>query len=102
MTQEEFEKQKELAIINQGRMISEWKKSECYALVQNTLLAMEKTFKMKKQRLIDSSGVSIKEGMIYYAGMEDCVGKVFEEIDRIVANAQAIENKNAEIANYQD
>lgn len=102
MTEQEFEKRREIAILNQAILISQWKTTECYDLIRNTLLALEKSFKLKKQRLLETPSVSVKEVMIYYSGLEDCVGKIFEEIDKIIANGEAVKNKNEILAKYED
>ena len=101
MNQEEFEKQRELAVLQQAIMVSNWQQTECYQLIYNTLLQMEKNFKDKKMRLLETPSVSVKEVMIYYSGLEDCIGKVFEAINRIVADGEAVKQKDELLKNYQ-
>lgn len=83
-----FIEEKDSAIIHQARMIKDFKNTEVWKLIENTFLVMKKNFMRDRQKSMKLQ--SAREMTLYFSGKEDCISEIFDELDKIVANGEAI------------
>ena len=86
----DFEQDQKTAMLNQRRMIIEFKKTETWKLIENTLTQMKRNLLSEKEKIINGSGMEVKQKVLYLDGKQDCIENVFDAIDGIKAQGDAI------------
>ena len=96
MTPEQQQKKQEEAQMAQAVMMAAFKRTDEYALLENTLTMMEYNYYQERQKAYKSQ--DMVHTTLYLNGKEDAIVDVFEAINKIIADGEAIRDKNALIA----
>src|SRR3989337_309383 len=90
----DFEQDQKTAMLNQRRMIIEFKKTETWKLIENTLTQMKRNLLSEKEKIINGSTMEVKQKVLYLDGKQDCIENVFDAIllaDKMTSQARARE-----------